>query len=269
MSCPVQASGSVDLYFYGELPLPERSALQAHLAGCEECRRALDDLSVIRAALAVRPDVATPPGGDWSGFMARLEVRVADEASAAAAAPPARVIPMRLRRWAVPYLAVAAVLVLVAMSAVLMLQRVRDVPSSAPVAEAPARVSEPAVVRAVSRTTTPDPVLASVTGQHFERSKLVVLGLAMKDPARDDWAYERELAASLLNDTRVYRVAAETRGMQSLVGVMRDLELVLLQTSMSEHPDAASLEQLQRLIRRRDLITRMDVMSADFQRPLR
>ena len=43
---------------------------------------------------------------------------------------------------------------------------------------------------------------------------------------------------------------------------MRDLELVLLQTSMSEQRDAASLEQLQRLIRRRDLITKMEVVHA-------
>jgi hypothetical protein len=42
---------------------------------------------------------------------------------------------------------------------------------------------------------------------------------------------------------------------------MRDLELVLLQTSMSEQPDTAALEQLQRLIRRRDLVTKMNVMS--------
>ena len=76
--------------------------------------------------------------------------------------------------------------------------------------------------------------------QHFERSKLVVLGLATKDPAqtrRSDWAYERELATSLLNDTRLYRLAAEDRGMTSLAGVMRDLELVLLQTSMADSDD--------------------------------
>jgi hypothetical protein len=263
MSCPVQANGSIELYFYGELPLPERAQIQAHLLECDECRRALEDLSVIRAALAVRPDVATPPGGDWSGFMARLEARVAAEASTADGVPPATVIAMPRRGWAARYLAVAAVLVLLAMSAVLVLRRERSAEPSATVATAGRPAVDDAVVRAVSRTTAPDPVLASVTSQHFERSKLVVLGLAMKDPRRDDWAYERELAASLLNDTRVYRVAAEARGMQSLVGVMRDLELVLLQTSMSEQPDAASLEQLQRLIRRRDLITRMDVMSAD------
>ena len=87
-----------------------------------------------------------------------------------------------------------------------------------------------------------------------------MLGLATKDAGRADWEYERELAGTLLSDTRLYRVAAEERGMQSLAGVMRDLELVLLQTSMSEQQDAASLEQLQRLIRRRDLMTKMAIV---------
>ena len=263
MSCPVQASGSIDLYFYGELTPRERSTLQGHVAECAECRQAVEDLAVIRAALAVRPDVATPPRGDWSQFMARLEARVADEAPARRPGAVLRAVVRPARPRAVPYLAVAAVLVLVASGAVLMLRHGEAVHSPAPVALAPSPAGEGRVVRAASRTTGPDPVLAVVTGQHFERSKLVVLGLTMKDARHDDWLYERELAASLLNDTRVYRVAAEERGMQSLVGVMRDLELVLLQTSMSEPADTASLERLQRLIRRRDLISRMDVISAD------
>ena len=79
MSCHLQASGTIELYFYGEVPLAERAGIQAHIGGCAECRAALEDLSVIRAALAVRPDVATPPGGDWSGFMARLDTRIAQE----------------------------------------------------------------------------------------------------------------------------------------------------------------------------------------------
>ena len=105
--------------------------------------------------------------------------------------------------------------------------------------------------------------LTELSEQHFERSKLVVLGLATKDPQDStglDWDYERELASSLLSDTRLYRHAAEERGMESLADVMRDLELVLLQTSMSDAPDADSLAQLQRLIRRRDLITKMEVV---------
>jgi hypothetical protein len=260
MSCQVQAGGTIELYFYGELPLAERAGVQAHIARCEECRAALDDLSVIRAALAVRPDVATPPGGDWSGFMARLDTRIAREGHVAVPAAPAKAAVLPWRRRLAPYLAAAAVLALVTTSALIVLKQRAGVPPLTTVAR-----SEPAAipaVRAVHPGNGADPALSAISDEHFERSKLVVLGLATKDARQGDWEYERELAGTLLNDTRLYRVAAEERGMQSLAGVMRDLELVLLQASMSQGQDAASLEQLQRLIRRRDLITKMEVVHA-------
>jgi len=273
MSCHLQAGGTIELYFYGELPLAERAEVQAHMGQCAECRAALDDLSVIRAALAVRPDVATPPGGDWSGFMARLNTRIAQEGQAEGTPAPAKVVAISWRRRVTPYLAAAAVLVLVTISAVVMLkQRAAPSPAAsgarvtpAALATPPVAPGEPAIAPIVSAGNPGpdrDPALSALSDQHFERSKLVVLGIATKDARQADWAYERQLAGTLLSDTRLYRVAAEERGMQSLAGVMRDLELVLLQTSMSEQRDTASLEHLQRLIRRRDLITKMEVVHA-------
>jgi hypothetical protein len=98
--------------------------------------------------------------------------------------------------------------------------------------------------------------------QHFERSKLVVLGLVNKDPdTAADWAYERQLAAALLSDTRLFRQAAEERGLTKLARIMDDLELVLLQTSVVEEPQPETLEQIQRLIRKRDLVTKMNVVT--------
>jgi hypothetical protein len=271
MSCHLQASGTIELYFYNELPLAERTEVQAHIGRCAECRAALDDLSVIRAALAVRPDVATPPGGDWSGFMARLNTRIAQEGDGEGgqvegSPAPAKVVAILWPRRVAPYLAAAAVLALVTVSAVVMLkQRAVEEPRVAvvqPAALDQGPSADAQIVRASSPGPAADPGLAAVSDQHFERSKLVVLGIATKDAGQADWAYERELAGTLLSDTRLYRLAAEERGMQSLAGVMRDLELVLLQASMSEQRDAASLEHLQRLIRRRDLITKMEVVHA-------
>jgi hypothetical protein len=264
MSCDIQAAGTIELYFYGELPLADRADIQAHVKQCPDCRQALEDLSVIRAALATRPDVATPPRGDWSPFMARLEAAIQRERDAAAqpdAGTSRRVLVMPIRRRRAPYLAMAAMLALVTIS-VLSVMRERPAPAPVTVANDVPRSVPTATTEPSTRV---DPALVSLSGQHFQRSKLVVLGLATKDatkPGEDDWAYERELATGLLNDTRLYRLAAEERGMTGLAGVMRDLELVLLQTSMSERPDEESLEQLQRLIRRRDLLTKMDVVYA-------
>jgi hypothetical protein len=257
MSCDLQAAGTIELYFYGELPQADRAAVQAHLARCAECRAALEDLSVIRAALANRPDVATPPGGDWSGFMRRLTAAVAAEQSLRG---PSNATPARpLRRQLAPYLAVATLAVV---SFALITERnPRPAPGATSVVTAPptAGAAGAQPLRDASLTATdPDPGLLAVSGEHFERSKLVVLGLVTKSGSQDDWAYERGLASSLLGDTRLYRQAAEERGMQPLADVMGDLELVLLQTSMADQPNEASLHQLQRLIRRRDLLTKMN-----------
>lgn len=209
---------------------------------------------MIRAALASRPDVATPPGGDWSGFTARLDYALVAERGTTTSAPgsAAGVMPIPLRRRLAPYLAMAALLALVTVSVLLVIGQRGGAPADSTTV---GRALPPSTPRPPAGT---DPALVALTGQHFQRSKLVVLGLTTKDTGGDDWAYERELAAKLLGDTRVYRLAAEERGMQTLAGVMRDLELVLLQTSMSEEPDDASLEQLQRLIRRRDLVAKMN-----------
>lgn len=263
MTCDIQAAGTIELYFYGDLPPDERATVQAHLKQCVACRHALQDLGIIRAALASRPDVATPPGGDWSGFMERLQGAVAQDVRDAGAPvptnqPTARVLRMPVRSRVIAALATAAMLTLVTMS-VRQVTRNREVPAVDDVRET---TPPPATSRASSGEA--DPELVSLSGAHFERSKLVVLGLATKDssaPGAGDWSYERDLATSLLRDTRLYRVAAEERGLNRLAGVMRDLELVLLQTSMSAEPDTASLEQLQRLIRRRDLITKMNTVA--------
>ena len=273
-ACERQQSGDIELYFYDELGPAERSEVESHLRSCPECRRAFDELGTIRSALAARPVVDAPPGGDWTGFMRRLDEAVrfdrdthrqVDDTVRGGAWSPRVVSIGRARRRAAyaPYLATAAVLTLVT-SALVHVARSTPRPTRAPAAAeatTPAPIAPPVLVPAVSERST-DAAFAALSEQHFERSKLVVLGLANKDPhhAREsDWAYERGLATNLLSDTRLYRMAAEDRGMKTLADVMGDLELVLLQTSLADAPDAGVLEQIQRLIHKRDLVTKMDV----------
>lgn len=253
--CTIHDAGTIELFFYDELPPDQRAEIAEHLHKCSQCRTAVDELHVIRAALANRADISAPPSGDWSGFMARLDEAVVAESRAAA------VVPFEARRLARPpltgLLAMAALLAIVTASVFFASQAGRratgtfEVPppqiaDSAPDASAPIQSG-----------------LASVSARHLERSKLVVLGLATRESGEadsSDWTYERELATSLLNDTRLYRMAAEQRGLTSLAGVMRDLELVLLQTSMAETTDETALPQIQRLIRKRGLVEKMDVV---------
>lgn len=258
--CDVHASGAIELYFYGELEGAELQDVARHVRACSACRQALEDLAMIREALDTRPDVSAPAGGDWSGFMTRLDEAVGGERRSRQAAATVVLSDRRTpssRPSYTGYLAMAALLALVTIS-VLFVARTRDAigPQIAQdIASPPAEI-------ATSQQPDPDPGLATASEQHFERSKLVLLGLATRD-AREpaNWQYERDLATALLNDTRLYRMAAEDRGMARLAGVLRDLELVLLQTSMNEKGDQAGLAQIQRLIRKRDLLGQMETVS--------
>jgi len=111
---------------------------------------------------------------------------------------------------------------------------------------------------------TPERALREITAEHLERSKLVVLGLAARDPQQttaEDWLYERKLAGTLLDDTRLYRMAAQDRGVSDVARVMRDLETVLLEASLSDNQDKDALQRVQTLIARRDLVVKMQVVT--------
>jgi hypothetical protein len=256
--CDIQESGEVELYFYGELTRSEHARVELHLRGCRDCAEALAELKLIREALAARPEIAAPPSGDWTAFMQRLDAAIAAPPSAVVVPFPAR--PSIVRRPLSGWLTMAALLALVTLSVFVASRAGRTVLDTEPPLE-PASVAS-------TELSDGDGVpvaagLRSVGLRHLERSKLVVLGLAAKEtdsgPAAD-WTYERELAGALLADTKLYRLAAEERGLQSLAGVMKDLELVLLQASMAQESDETALPQIQRLIRKRSLVEKMDVV---------
>src|SRR5262245_62584727 len=77
--CRIQQSSAIELYFYDELSQGERDTVKQHLASCAECRRALEELTLIRTALESCPTVKAPQGGDWSAFMLRLDTAIRKE----------------------------------------------------------------------------------------------------------------------------------------------------------------------------------------------
>ena len=129
--CWQQASGSVELLFYGELSGAERDAMAQHVLECSDCASALDELKVIRAALEARPKVSAPEGGDWERFMARLE----DAIQQPPAEPPASdtVAPARVQHSVRRLVSIAALLALVTLSVYVALrQPTRPSSNSAP-----------------------------------------------------------------------------------------------------------------------------------------
>jgi hypothetical protein len=266
-ACEFSETPDVELFFYDELDAAGRARVAAHLRGCEACRQRLDDLHAIRQALAGAPVVDAPPAGDWSGFMHRLDAAAGVRGTAP---QPAAVLEASGATWRVRHLvAFAATLAVVALG-VFMAARVRTTrPSDSVERTAPASpAGAPAAVTlaaAPAADLTPVAALREVSAEHLERSKLVVLGLAARDPRKtqaSDWQYERKLAGTLLPETRLYRLAAQERGVADVAHVMRDLETVLLEASMTDGTDKESLERVQRLIARRGLVTKMQMVVA-------
>jgi putative zinc finger protein len=261
--CELLDTADVEMYFYGELDPAGRARVEGHLRACEPCRHRLDDLHEIRRVLASRPVVEAPPAGDWSGFMRRLDAAVARDAepSSLRTFEPPDPNPGTLELWNPrTWIALAAVMALVA-GGVFTALRVRSAPETR-VAVTNLAVETP--VKGAQKAAPSDRALREGSAELLERSKLVVLGLATRDPrARSqDWQYERALAGTLLNDTRLYRQAAVQGGASDVARVMRDLETVLLEASMSDRKDPDSLGRVQRLIAKRDLVVKMQVMAA-------
>jgi hypothetical protein len=259
MVCELFESADVEMYFYEELDPADRVRVETHMRSCEPCRQRLEDLHAIRRVLASRPAVDAPPAGDWSGFVRRLDHALAQTAAAAKLRTAEPRKSGTARAWNVRALtALAAMLALVTIG-VIMAARSRPAPATQGTVQAP-----PAVAPAAAAVGRPDRALREESAEHLERSKLVVLGLATRDPhARAaDWEYERTRAGTLLYDTRLYRQAALQRGASDVERVMRDLETVLLEASMSDAHDQAALERVQRLITKRDLVVKMQVIAA-------
>ena len=100
--CAIHDAGSIELLFYGELPDGDRAEIERHLLHCRVCAHALEELKVIRSALAVRPTVDGPASGDWTAFMGRLDEAVRVHASTPVVVPfvPRRPAARSLRRHA-------------------------------------------------------------------------------------------------------------------------------------------------------------------------
>ena len=268
-ACELFETPDIELYFYGELDPADRARVDAHLRRCAPCRQRLDDLHAIRRALAERPVVDAPPTGDWSGFMRRLD---RSTEGLRPSGSPTRSLARRFagsrrsRGSLTVFARVAAVLALVVTGVFLAARFSALDPGDRVVKSTPnvAVQRNPDAPPIADAAAADERALREVSAEHLERSKLVVLGLATRDPEATksaDWQYERQLAGTLLSDTRLYRLTAQDRGISDVARVMRDLETVLLETSMSDEADRDALERVQRLIAKRDLVLKMQVVA--------
>jgi hypothetical protein len=127
-------------YLDGDLSHAERTALEAHLAGCGDCRAVLGELRAVVATARTLPDL--PPAHDlWAGIAERTEGVVPFRPRA----------PRRLPEWT--RLAAAAAIFAAVGSGVTWLALVRGPAPGATVAAAPAVPVVPQTVASRPRGT--------------------------------------------------------------------------------------------------------------------
>ena len=271
-TCDVQASGAIELYFYGELT-PCRAGRRRTAPGGVQptAARALDELATIRARsprgrrCRLRPAATGRRSCRGSTRAIASETRTA-VGHAAGVRPRAAVA----RRSYVGYLAMAALLALVTIERGDR-RAVREArPSDGPRESTAARSRDPATPADRRGPAGERQAFAALSEEHFERSKLVVLGLATKDAERATSARLGVRAPARVDAAdRHAALSAGGRGSRADVARRRHarLELVLLQTSLTDETDPASLAQIQRLIHKRDLVEKMDVVTtSDWRR---
>ncbi|MBA2304658.1 MAG: zf-HC2 domain-containing protein [Acidobacteria bacterium] len=105
-------------YLDGELPVSARESVDAHLSGCAECRRLIEDLGSIVAAATTLPD--TLPDRDlWAGVAQRIG---ATRATVTPFTPPVR----RRFSFSVLQLAAAGILLMLMSGGLVYLARPHD-----------------------------------------------------------------------------------------------------------------------------------------------
>lgn len=215
------------LYYYGEYYSGEATGGEAarHLAQCADCREAHAALERVFEALDAVP--APEPHPEYGAEVwRRIEHRLPAGQPAVFDRPPFRVPALR---WAIAGVALAGLLV-----AAFLAGRFYPRPASQP---APTAALDP---QAGER------VLLVAVADYLERSQMVLIELANANPQGTlDISSERERAAGLVSESRLYRQTAARTGDRAVASVLDDLDRVLLDVSHS--PSQLPAEDLEKL----------------------
>jgi hypothetical protein len=217
------------LFYYGEPA--EAAGVEDHLAECETCRADFRSLQLVLNTVDSAP-VPERQAGYGEAVWQRIENKLG--------ARPAR----RGFRWWIWAPALAMLL----LSAFLV-----------------GRLSRRSDVLA-SQQQVRERVLLVAVGDHLERSQMVLAELsnAPEQKGRLDISDERELAAELVDDNRLYRETARTTGDTAVASVLDDLERVLLEIAHSPSEiSSAQLADLQQEIESRGLLFKVRVLGSN------
>ena len=233
------------LHYYGELDAAASARAGDHLRECAACHARFATLQRVLAAVE-----STPPVEIGDGFERKVWARLQPELDRPANGWFSWFVlsPARLA-W------VAGVALLVA------------------AAFLAGRVSQKAVPANVSESTTAsnglrERILLADLGDHLDRSELMLTELVTADASDpSDLVAERERAAELVADNRLYRQTAVANGNTSLAAVLDDLEQVL--TDVAASPDrvsAADFNDVRQRVEKNGLLLKVRVLSLEVQK---
>ncbi len=241
-----------DLVLYRYQESPDREAVARHLATCADCRAEYAALDRIFAAV----DAPAPePGPAYEREVwARIQDRLAPNPGAAAPHGFGTWAP--LTRWIWPQLALAASV------ALLLIATVWPAPHSvAPAGTSPIASVAPASTPATTPGEPQEPqsaasirnrVVLSAVGDHLQRAELMLTEFNNIEGrnGRIDLTEQQAWAEDLVSENRLYRRSAADANAHQIVGLLDELERVLLEVAHA--PTATTPEQLDHLRRQLD-----------------
>jgi hypothetical protein len=224
------------LFYYGEVR--EAAAIENHLAECDTCR---DEFRALQLVLNTVDSTPVPERGPEYGSQVwqRIEKRIG-----------ARPKHGFLHWWI--WAPAMAVLVIGAFLAGRLTSR-------------PGRSGAPAAATAASNQQIRERILLVAVGDHLERSQMVLAELSNAPDGKGklDISGERQMAADLLDDNRLYRQTAANNGDKGVASVLDDLENVLMEIAHS--PSEVSnrqLDDLRQEIQDRGLLFKVRVLGS-------
>lgn len=218
-----------------------REGLAAHLNECAECRREMDRIEAVFAALDAMP--IPDPGENYSS---RVWAQISPR------------LPEKRARWWQSLLQPRRLVLAGAMAAVVLLAfyagRITKTPVAGPDVADAGKVRERVLVVAV--------------GDHLGRSEMILMELANAEPEKGqklmNISTEQKRAEGLLEENRMYRQTALRDGDTLMASTLDELERVLLDIANS--PDEitpAQFEAIQKRIADKGILLKVRVVKQE------
>ena len=227
------------LHYYGELPAPEETRAESHLAACAACQGNYKKLQRVMAVVDSVPAMEPGPGFERTVW-ARLEpsLQRPQRGWLSFVFSPAR-------------LAFTAGIVML-IGAAFMAGRI-------------SRTAAPAGTVAQSAETVRERILLVDLGDHLDRSQTVLVELVSADDSQGsvDISLEQSRAQQLVKANRLYRQTALSTGDAAMASLLDELERVLVDVAAS--PSTVSQEDLDSVRRRidsKELLFKVRVVSS-------